>query len=231
VRPQTSLRARRPWTVLGALAFAYTTTAGASLAVGSDPQGAQNALQPKARASISTTRRHLDVLVGHRVRVSGKLAPALPGREVVLDLRRGGRWQAVAHARTSATGAYRLSYAPRRSGSTLIQLRLPGDASTGPTRRVLGRVNSYRVVKASFYGPGMYGGGLACGGRLQPGRLGVANKTLPCGSRVTLRYRGRRVRVPVIDRGPYVAGREYDLTEATKRALGFPSTGALWATR
>jgi rare lipoprotein A (peptidoglycan hydrolase) len=96
---------------------------------------------------------------------------------------------------------------------------------------VLGRVNSYRVVQASFYGPGMYGGGLACGGRLQQGRLGVANKTLPCGSRVTLRYHGRRLRVPVIDRGPYVGGREYDLTEATKRALGFPSTGSLWATR
>jgi rare lipoprotein A (peptidoglycan hydrolase) len=61
--------------------------------------------------------------------------------------------------------------------------------------------------------------------------LGVANRTLPCGTRVTLRYRGRRVRVPVIDRGPYVGGREYDLTAATKQALGFPSTGALWATK
>jgi rare lipoprotein A (peptidoglycan hydrolase) len=47
---------------------------------------------------------------------------------------------------------------------------------------------------------------------------------------VTLRYRGHRVRVPVIDRGPYVAGREYDLTTATKQALHFPSTGSLWAT-
>jgi hypothetical protein len=228
VRPQTRLRVPRPWTVLGALAFVYTTTAGAPLAAGSDSQGAP---QPKARASISTTRKRLDVLVGHRVRVAGKLAPALPGQEVALDLRRSGRWQEVAHTRTTATGGYRLSYTPRRSGSTLIELRSPGDAHTGPTRRVLGRVNSYRVVQASFYGPGMYGGGLACGGRLEQGRLGVANKTLPCGSRVTLRYHGRRLRVPVIDRGPYVGGREYDLTEATKRALGFPSTGSLWATR
>ena len=33
------------------------------------------------------------------------------------------------------------------------------------------------------------------------------------------------VRVPVVDRGPYVAGREFDLTEATKQALGFGDTG------
>jgi rare lipoprotein A (peptidoglycan hydrolase) len=47
---------------------------------------------------------------------------------------------------------------------------------------------------------------------------------------VTLRYHGHTVRVPVIDRGPYVAGREFDLTEATKRALGFGDLGEVWAT-
>ena len=35
--------------------------------------------------------------------------------------------------------------------------------------------------------------------------------------------------MPVIDRGPYVAGREYDLTEATKDALGFPGVGDVMA--
>jgi len=60
--------------------------------------------------------------------------------------------------------------------------------------------------------------------------MGVANKTLPCGTLVTLRYAGRMVRVPVIDRGPYVAGREFDLTEATKRALGFGGVGEVWST-
>ena len=55
--------------------------------------------------------------------------------------------------------------------------------------------------------------------------MGVANKTLPCGTLVTLRYDGRTVRVAVIDRGPYVAGREFDLTEATKQALGFGGVG------
>ena len=40
----------------------------------------------------------------------------------------------------------------------------------------------------------------------------------------------RTVRVPVIDRGPYVGSREFDLTEATKLALGFGDTGIVWST-
>ena len=56
-------------------------------------------------------------------------------------------------------------------------------------------------------------------------------KTLPCGTLVKLRYGGRSVSVPVVDRGPYVAGREFDLTQATKQALGFGDTGEVWSTR
>ncbi|MDX6697931.1 MAG: rare lipoprotein [Solirubrobacteraceae bacterium] len=67
-----------------------------------------------------------------------------------------------------------------------------------------------------------YGGPLACGGRLGRHQLGVAHKSAPCGALVTFRYNGRVLRVPVIDRGPYIAGREWDLTGATAEALGFP---------
>lgn len=67
-----------------------------------------------------------------------------------------------------------------------------------------------------------YGLPLACGGRLAPNQLGVAHKSAPCGALITFRYGGRVVRVPVIDRGPYIAGREWDLTGATARLLGFP---------
>jgi rare lipoprotein A (peptidoglycan hydrolase) len=69
----------------------------------------------------------------------------------------------------------------------------------------------------------------ACGRALGAGTLGVANKTLPCGTMVSLHYGGRTVRVPVIDRGPYVAGRDYDLTYATKLALGAGDVSQIWA--
>ena len=75
-----------------------------------------------------------------------------------------------------------------------------------------------------------YGLGLACGGLLGRHELGVAHKTAPCGTLITFRYGGRSVTVPVIDRGPYIAGREWDLTGATATALGFPGLGKIeWA--
>jgi rare lipoprotein A len=78
---------------------------------------------------------------------------------------------------------------------------------------------------ASFYGAPLFGNGVACGGILHPWTLGVANKTLPCGTRVLFQYGSRAIEVKVIDRGPYIAGREWDLTAATAVALHFPGLG------
>jgi rare lipoprotein A (peptidoglycan hydrolase) len=72
-----------------------------------------------------------------------------------------------------------------------------------------------------------YGLGLACGGVLGRNQLGVAHKTAPCGTLITFSYAGRSLTVPVIDRGPYIAGREWDLTGATAEALGFPGLGEI----
>jgi rare lipoprotein A (peptidoglycan hydrolase) len=72
-----------------------------------------------------------------------------------------------------------------------------------------------------------YGLGLACGGVLGRDQLGVAHKTAPCGTLVTFNYAGRSLTVPVIDRGPYIVGREWDLTGATAAALAFPGLGQI----
>jgi hypothetical protein len=72
-----------------------------------------------------------------------------------------------------------------------------------------------------------YGDPIACGGVLHVAQLGVANKTLPCGTEIIFRYGGRAIRVPVIDRGPYIAGREWDLTGAAAEALHFPGLGLI----
>jgi rare lipoprotein A (peptidoglycan hydrolase) len=87
----------------------------------------------------------------------------------------------------------------------------------------------YRPAKATWYGPGFFGHRTACGKVLTHRVLGVAHKRLPCGTKVALRYRGRTVVVPVIDRGPYARGVDYDLTYATARKLGMAQTSRLHA--
>lgn len=66
--------------------------------------------------------------------------------------------------------------------------------------------------EVSWYGPGFYGKRTACGHAYTKTILGVAHRDLPCGTLVEFRHQGRSVAVPVIDRGPYVAGRQWDLS-------------------
>jgi rare lipoprotein A len=83
------------------------------------------------------------------------------------------------------------------------------------------------VAHASWYGPGLWGNRTGCGGTLGQGSVGVAHKSLPCGAQVTFRHAGRSVRLTVIDRGPYVGGREFDLTAAAAAKLAFQGHGPL----
>jgi hypothetical protein len=174
---------------------------------------------------------HRDVLAGRSVTVRGNLHAGGAGRTVRLEITvRGGRWLTVDYDRTDARGAYVLSWRSARPGSHRLRVAFAGASDLRAARRLAGRANVYRRALASWYGPGLYGGHLACGGRLSAGTLGVANKTLPCGTQITLSYRGRRIRVPVVDRGPYVGNREFDLTAATRARLGFGSTGMVLTT-
>jgi rare lipoprotein A len=180
------------------------------------------------RVKLRIRHANLDVLDGGAASVAGTLRPGLRGRTV--ELQRLGRhgWRTISHTLTRPRGRFVLRYIPHRLLTERVRVLFVGDARDLSTRRDVGRLSSYRLAGASWYGGG---GSLACGGQLTGSTLGVANKTLPCGTLVTLRYGGRSVRVPVVDRGPYVAGREFDLTEATKRALGFDGVGEVWSTR
>jgi len=211
--------------VAGALGLAGLA-AGASVALG---QGeiANSAQQP----SIKVAKRKLDVRAGRHAVVTGRLEPGAGDVPVALQMWNGRRWATIDRDRTAAAGAYVLRDRRRSTGSRSVRVRNAAAPGVLPAKRRVGRLNVYRVANASWYGPGLYGNHLGCGGRLAPGRLGVAHKTLPCGTKVTFKHRGRKVRVPVIDRGPFVAGREYDLTEATARRLGFEGHGAILTTR
>jgi hypothetical protein len=181
-------------------------------------------------AAFRTWGSTLDVTSGHPGRVRGTLLGRWPDRLVRVQAHTRRGWRTVATDRTDGEGRFSVGVRRRGTGSNALRLRFGGDTQNGAASRIV-RLNMYRTALASWYGPGFYGGHLACGGTLTPGTLGVANKTLPCGTPVTLRYRGRSIRVKVIDRGPYVGGREYDLTAATAQRLGFGGTGAIQATR
>lgn len=168
------------------------------------------------------------VVLGNGVRLEGLVRPG-GHRPVKVVVR--GPGGGVARDASSRKGRYALRWRPRRTGSYKLR------AYAGANKRALGsssvarRVTVYRYAAASWYGPGLYGNSTACGQTLSAAMLGVANKSLPCGTKVKLRYHGRSVTVPVIDRGPYAAGREYDLTAATKQRLGFPDVGVLLTNR
>jgi rare lipoprotein A (peptidoglycan hydrolase) len=86
----------------------------------------------------------------------------------------------------------------------------------------------FRFAGASWYGgKTMWGRSTACGQVLRPTTIGVANKTLPCGTPVKFVWHGRSIVAPVIDRGPYIKGRAWDLTEAAAEQLGFEGIGVL----
>ncbi len=88
----------------------------------------------------------------------------------------------------------------------------------------------------SWYGPGFYGRRTACGYAYTQTIMGVAHRTLPCGTLVTFRNpaNGRQVTVPVIDRGPYVTGRQWDMSAGLCTYLHHCYTGSIewrWGNR
>jgi rare lipoprotein A (peptidoglycan hydrolase) len=82
-----------------------------------------------------------------------------------------------------------------------------------------------RSAGATWYGPGLYGNGTACGQTLHPGTIGVAHRTLPCGTTVKINYQGHSLVTKVIDRGPYTPGNDFDLTNGARLALDFEGVG------
>lgn len=183
------------------------------------------------QVTVHIAHRRLNVLTGERASFSGILREgeerAGAGRVLLLEGLVHGEWKKLARTRTKPDGRFTLRYSRNRPGREALRVSFRGDATAVSSTRKAGMLNVYRLAGASWYGGG---GSLACGGELTSSTVGVANRTLPCGTLVTLRYDGHTIRVPVVDRGPYVEGREFDLTEATKRALGFGDTGEVWTT-
>jgi rare lipoprotein A (peptidoglycan hydrolase) len=205
--------------------------AATALTIGIAPAAASKSHHHQPKRVDSHVSLHLSghtVHSGNGVAVHGKVRPGGRHRVKVVF---SGPDARVLLTTTEANGSFAVRWSPDRIGNYAVRAFAVHGKRTRAAVSVARRLTSYRHAGASYYGPGLYGNGVACGGTLTPGTMGVANKTLPCGTRVKLRYQGRSVTVPVIDRGPYVAGRDYDLTEATKERLGFPGVGTVLANR
>jgi rare lipoprotein A len=82
----------------------------------------------------------------------------------------------------------------------------------------------HKTGLATWFGPGFYGKQTACGQTLTTATVGVANRKLPCGTLVKVTYKGHTLTVPVLDRGPYSHGADWDLTAGAAQTLGIEET-------
>lgn len=181
-------------------------------------------IRVKSKTRARVTRK--DVKIGQKVPIKGRVAPGGPPRRVTVKVA-GDKLR----TKTNRKGRFKVRWKSDDTGRHRVRVKSRSDRIAAGSRKRAGKVTVYRPARASWYGPGFYGNRTACGQTLKRSTIGVAHKTMPCGTKLTLRYRGKNVRVRVIDRGPYAHGREFDLTERTKKKLGFGSTGTVLSSR
>ncbi len=214
-----------------------TTVGGSSQ--GSSPQSGGNPLIRPGNLTVTasgngiTLATRASALLRTPLRFSGDVGAGAGGDTVEIE-RRGRethwRWAPTTHALASSDGAFSTVWPTNHIGRFAIRAVVQradsaGTAAASPTLTI----TVYRPSLATIYGPGFYGQRTACGVLLRPWTLGVANRTLKCGTPVAIYYGGATIVVPVIDRGPYAHSADWDLTEATARAIGIEGTATIGA--
>lgn len=87
-----------------------------------------------------------------------------------------------------------------------------------------GEANAEPLV-SSYYGYELAGSPTASGELFDPAGYTAASLTYPLGTQLLVSYGGNSVVVTVNDRGPYVAGRQIDLSQGAAEAIGLTSAG------
>lgn len=209
-------------TVLGT-AFLLACTGPASAA---DPGGIPYGEHPGETGTQSLHAKPHGML-GKRMRFAGTAAP---GSTVAIQRLGHNGWVTEATATAGREG----EYLARWRTDTIGVLTMRAVPSSGGSVRASAaestiEVTVFRPANATWYGPGFYGRKTACGKTMSRTLMGVAHKTLPCGTKVAFLYEGRTITVPVVDRGPYSGDFSWDLTSAAAQQLGFEHSDALGA--
>ncbi len=171
-------------------------------------------------------------LLGRDATLTGTVSRRARGR--VLRVQRfdeaAQRWRSEARTTVGRSGRYSVRWSPQVLGQQRLRATLQRRRSasvTSASPEVTVRV--FKPGMATWYGPGLYGNTTACGQELTRELVGVAHKSLPCGTMVEVSYAGRSIVVPVVDRGPYATGMTWDLTSAAAEQLGFTETARIGA--
>lgn len=179
----------------------------------------------RVSAGFRIGRPRRESLAGRRVTVRGRLLPGAPGRVVRLVTRSGHGWRTLASARTGAHGGFAIRYSVPAGPTRWLRVAFAGDRANVSASARAGSLTGLMYRVASWYNDG---GQTACGFHAT---YGVANKTLPCGTKVTIVRGGRSVVATVDDRGPFVPGRDYDLNQNTAAALDMFGVATVLASR
>ncbi len=166
------------------------------------------------------------------VSVTGTVPGSDAGDVVEIDQLASGSaasWAPVADTNASSNGSFAAAWHPSRAGQLTIRAVIQGSEASSAAAAPTVSLTVYKRSTATLYGPGFYGHRTACGQILRRRTIGVANRTLKCGTPVQIYYQGSVITVPVIDRGPYAHGATWDVTMATGRAIGMLGTQVIGA--
>ena len=167
--------------------------------------------------------------LSNSLRFSGSVPSRDAGRTIEIELygqKTNWSWTPTVQARVNGDGTFSAVWQTNHIGRFAARAVLASGqsgASSASSSWPTVTLTVYRPSIATWYAD--WGSSTACGVVLRKSTLGVANRTLPCGTQVALYYGGRTITVPVIDRGPYANHADWDLTEATAKLLSTKSAG------
>jgi rare lipoprotein A len=227
---------------LALCAFAIAALAAPASNAADDPPstgGAQAPPPPQTEGVISAAGPQIAIstragaMLRKLARFRGSVSAGAAGRTVTIERFDDATqsWTAIASTTVEDDGTYLARWRTKSAGVFRVRAVLQSGQATAAGASPELAISVHRPAMATWYGPGFYGRKTACGVRMSRTLLGVAHKKLPCGTQVAVLYKGRRITVPVVDRGPFRHGTSYDLTAATAQALRFEHTDRLGAIR
>ena len=176
-----------------------------------------------------------DAVLGRTLRFRGNVPAEHAGRTIHIERfdAKKALWMAEATAVVAGDGAFLARWKTDNAGRLRLRARVesPDTKASAADASPELALTVYKPSKATWYGPGFYGRTTACGQKMSKTLVGVAHRTLPCGTKVAVMYDKRVLTVPVVDRGPYANGANWDLTYAAAQALGFLYTDVIGAVR